>query len=649
MNTNSAILICLGFYLLLLTSPTATAAYPKYEIAVIQVAKSTKLKQRYINSISKASSDLSSDFKGINASLRFSATSPPVKFEVYDIDTGENCVSSHPEQIKQLQNNALLILGPVTSDCANAFINAKTLHGIPILNSLSTLDGLTQEAYSNNPGWFFRTASADQYRITRLIDEVKRANNLPDLRSLNFGFIFDSSSEFSRGLLTGTVDGFKQLRVLDEEAKLSDTTPVMIDMPALEQRVKLFDIQQTYVCEAMSSPIHNLLIFMYSAAVQTLVEQINACHHQQGFAQPRYFAVGNPEAFEFLPKNSMVISTPNLEQFENTNTGLRLDNSSAYSSTTYIAVEALAQSVSQLHATNQPLSKMREVLRNSLAATQFTSMLANQNFQFNRLGDIESALPHASVYRMKTDYILVNQLKSQDSIFRLVNVNELDNIGWFDGDLLMKILVPSSYKEAVVDVNIERVTDFKPCVPFTDWCWDLSYANNSYQVAVSNGIISTYQHTPLFPGKYTIHLRDKEQKRVSNLLTFQVTYPKHLLITFFVAGLVGLLLMEQTLANAPHKKLEHRRYFGGILLTAFILHLFSVTFRNSDIASFLPFLSFSTNLITNAIIIGVLAGFNGLELIRLFVSVLQARFFPKQAQTGKIEPSESQLHTEKAR
>lgn len=627
-------LLIIGIHLLLPSgSAFAINSSPHYEIAVIQIANSTSLKQRYINSINKASSDLVNDFKGINTPFKFSATAPTIKFEVYDIDTGKDCVAAHPEHIQHLKKHALLILGPVTSDCANALIAANALKGIPILNSLSTVDNLTQIAYSTNPGWFFRTASADHYRIIRLISEVKRVNNLPDLRSLNFGFVFDSKSEYSQGLLKGSIDSFKQLRVLDKQTDFSEQNTFFDKNAKVPHRVRLIDINHPLTCNTLPMPMHNLLIFMYSLTVQTLVEQINACHHQQGFAQPRYFAIGNPESFEFLPKHSIVISTPNLEQFEDTNMGLKLDDSAAYSSTTYMAIEALAQSISKLDNTQQPIQQARSAIRDHLADTRFKSMLANQIFQFNRIGDIESPLPHASVYRMKTDYVLVNRLKRRDSIFRLVNMNEYENIGWFDGDLLMKILVPTSYKQSLISVQIERSSDYAICLPFTALCWDTKYAKETDKVLVNDGIISTYHYTPYLPGEYTICLLDDEAKRVSNCLSYEVTFPKHLTITIVAALLVGLLLMEKSLSSLPKQRYLKLRYFSGIILTAFILHLFSVTFRNSDIASFLPFLSFSTNLITNAIIIGVLAGFNGLELIHLFVGVLQNRFFPKHAQS----------------
>lgn len=605
----------------------------QYEVAIIQIANSTQLKQRFLNTITKASNDLVNDYRGINSPFRFSSTSPSIRFEVYEIDSGANCVSSHPEQIERLRKNALLIFGPVTSDCSKALIHSEKLKNIPILNSLSTVDNLTDIAYAQNPGWFFRTSSADHFRITRLIQEVKRANNLSDLRSLNFGFMYDSKSAYSKGLLHGTIKSFVQLRVLDEGTDFSEANSFFDLKDAMPHHVRLVDINHELRCDSLPLPIHNLLLFMYSHKVQTLSEQINACHHQYGFAQPRYFAIGNPESFAFLPKNAIVISTPNLEQFEDTNIGLNLDDSSAYSSTTYMAVEALEQSVRQLTLDELTLDQQRAKLRRHLASTRFKSMLANQTFQFNRRGDIESSLPHASVYRMQTQYELVNRLKRRDSIFHLVNMNNFDKIGWFDGDLLMKILVPSSYKESLIEVEVERSTDLMLCIPFTSLCWDLKHAKDTDKVLINDGIISTYHYTPFLPGDYSICLLDDEAKRVSNCLFYSVTYPKHLLITIFAALLVGLLLMEKSLQDMPKRGHPKLRYFSGIVLTAFILHLFSVTFRNSDIASFLPFLSFSTNLITNAIIIGVLAGFNGLELIHLFVGVLQNRFFPKHAQT----------------
>ena len=42
----------------------------------------------------------------------------------------------------------------------------------------------------------------------------------------------------------------------------------------------------------------------------------------------------------------------------------------------------------------------------------------------------------------------------------------------------------------------------------------------------------------------------------------------------------------------------------------------------------MPFLSFSSNLVTNGVIIGILAGLNGLELIHTFLANIQGRFVP---------------------
>ena len=649
--------ICFSANTLAQTNANQSKPAPS-EIAFINLVASVQankpIRKRFNRSFQYAASHIPNSLMALkqNNQIRFNNNvfylpthqeiKPEIKLVHYDFDNlNESCLrQADPEIIKKIEQNALVIVGAVSSDCTKSLLQHPGFADIPILNSMSTAVHLSKDAFHLHDN-LFRTTFPDHYSVTKLIEEVQANVGREDLRSFNFGLLYNAKSDYSSGLKNesykqlGELGGMYNLPVLNEEND-NNEDPNQTSAVQQHHNIQLINMDKIINCEQLALPIHNMLILNYNAKMQSDIERINACHHDNSSAIPQYFAIGSPELFKNLPPQSVVVSRPNLEQFENINKQFHdIADKALLSSSTYLMTETLFAALN--HLIGKPPKTWRETLKPFLRNERMQSSLNQSYFQFDSHGELISNLPSSSIYQLNASYELKNRLLGKDSTLELISINQANRIGWFDGSLQMKIVVPSSFKDKSVTLRIERDSQIERLLNHATQKLlgaesdDAEPRKNSIHNEdilldrLNNGV---YQYLPWVMGNYRITIANSNGDIISNEVEYVVAAPIHLLITLFVACAVGLLLLERNL----HQKMKHPialiRYFAGIVITATVLHLLSVTFRNSDIASFMPFLSFSSNLVTNGVIIGILAGLNGLELIHTFLANIQSRFVP---------------------
>lgn len=651
-----------SFSLLAQTNPSITSTNTRIstntksaptEIAVINLVASVQankpIRDRFTRSLQYAGSHIPNSLVAQEQGnqIRFEnntfylLNAQKIKLVYYDFDNRkDSCLKdANPNIIEKIEQQALMIVGAVSSDCTKSILKHPGFAGIPVLNSMSTADNLSRSAIHKH-GNLFRTTFPDHYSVTKLVEEIQANAGREDLRSFNFGLLYNASSHYSSGLKD---ESYRQLGDLGGIYNLPSVSQINADTrnhpyAAVQKykNIQLINMDFTASCDQLALPIHNMLILNYNAQMQSFIERMNACHHNQETATPNYFAIGSPELFKYLPHNSVVIARPNLEQFENVNKQfLTLTDKALLSSSTYLTMETLFATLNHLSAF--PNTQWRESVMAFLRDNQFQSTLNKAFFEFDSGGELHGNLPSSSIYQLTASYELKNRISGKDSTLELININKANHLGWFDGSLLMKIVVPVSFKDKSVTLRFERDSQIDRLLTYLSN--QLFGANNGSAnplktriytrdillESLNNGV---YQHLPWFIGNYHITIQNTDGDIISNEVKYVVEWPMHLFITLFIACAVGLLLLERSLHEKMKRPLAVIRYFAGIIITAVVLHLLSVTFRNSDIATFMPFLSFSSNLVTNGVIIGILAGLNGLELIHAFLANIQGRFVP---------------------
>jgi len=543
-------------------------------------------------------------------------------FNALSIDNGTKC---NEELQNQNLEDTVLILGAITSNCTLALINDPLLVGIPILNSFSTKDQLN---YSNinsqntndnsneprkNAENFFRTVFSDKHRVDVLVREFELLVGNEDIRLLKLKVIYDSKSEFSKGLkknITAALGG-----------RVNKANVTFIDVS-----------EDSVTCDNIFSDT-GAVVFTSSKISISIYESLVKCY--LGKSQVKYYGFGGIKTYPYFPIDSTIISIPTLSLYQNTSIAVadlyEHNSESDFSLPSFMVAELLVDYFDSIVVGSAlTTERLRENFSKFLAhANSYVSQATSKTLGFNKFGDIDSDIIRASIYKTRLIYELDNGDKNE--------MNEVGArftkayIGFLDGEVQLEIFPSKSMHGKDVEVRVTRV------LPNENMLSEIinNFSARTKKLKLSGESITTFKFIPSFTGDYEISILKNDKEILIKRAKISVGFPMNLLLSMLVALIVVFLTLKSKEKpingemEEQDNKTDGQSTFSIVMaaiFAAFILYLITVTLRNSGLPNVLPFISFSEDHTINGIMVGIIAGTFGMSGIREFFVRLSQKF-----------------------